>query len=167
MANIKIKIGDVFKAVIEDKAKFFQYIGFDTTQLNSAVIKVFKTYYSTAENPNIITITGDAVDFYAHCLLSTGVKINCWTKIGNSAIQNSETPLFRDTYDYGRAYWEEPILVSNNWVIWHMNEEMHRVGKLTGKNQTADIGMVMQPKDIMHRMQYGTYGMPFYPTFDT
>ncbi|MGI4833802.1 MAG: hypothetical protein ACRYFK_10110 [Janthinobacterium lividum] len=166
MQRIRITAGSIFRVELGVKTGFFQYIGSDNTQLDSNVIKVFRSRYGVAEQPKLPEVAADAVGFYAHCLLGTGYKLGYWTKAGHAAVQAAAPPLFRDTYDYGRAAWQEPVLISYKWVVWRMNKEMHRVGKLTHEMQMAEIGMVMSPSNIIHRMQHGTYELPFYPAFE-
>lgn len=87
-----------------------------------------------------------------------------WRKEGKATIAAHEAPLFRDTDDYGRAAWQEPIRVSSKWYVWRMNQEVQRVAGLDREWQRADIGLIMPPSDIVHKMRTGEYDMPFYPS---
>ena len=166
MTRVVIKIGNVFQVhTTKGRVKFFQYIGNDATQLGSNVICAFKQEYSLDESVNLALVTQGEVDFYAHCFLRLGINMDCWTKAGKADVAIDRAPIFRDTYDYGRAVWEEPILFSTDWVVWRMNQPMQSVGKLEGENQMAEIGLVMNPVDITHRMRLGAYDLPFYPAF--
>jgi hypothetical protein len=166
MVRVVIKIGDVFQVrTTEDRVKYFQYIGVDETQLGSAVVRAFKQDYSVAEGVDLALVTQGEIDFHAHSSIRTGIRMERWTKAGKAPVAEEVAPMFRDTYDYGRAVWQEPILVSDNWVVWHINQPFQNVGKLEGKNQQAEIGLVMSPDAIVHRMRHGAYDMPFYPAF--
>ena len=55
--------------------KIFSTSGFDLTQLNSDVIRVFKTSYSEDNNCNLSEIINDEVDFYAHCVTKWGIQL--------------------------------------------------------------------------------------------
>lgn len=83
--RIVTRIGNVFCAEIEGKFKcFFQYIAKDMTQLNSSVIRVFKTHYPMEYKPVINDIIKDEVAFYAHTVLRAGIYFNAWYKIGTA-----------------------------------------------------------------------------------
>jgi hypothetical protein len=90
------------------------------------------------------------------------VKLGYWEKIGNCPdIGEINHILFRDTNDYGNPQ----IQISQDWWIWKINEEQQRVGKLLGENQKAEIGLVINPESIVHRIRTGKYDFPFYPSF--
>jgi hypothetical protein len=166
MAQTRVRIGDVFSVSIGDgQVRFFQYIGNDSTQLDSEIIRVYKNQYSSTNAIDLESIVASEIDWHAHCFLRLGLQLGYWSKAGKAVIAPDITPLFRDTYDYGRAAWQEPILVSHNWVVWHPGQDFQQVGRLAGKNEQADIGLVMSPVDIVHRLQHGVYDLPFYPSF--
>ena len=165
MARIIIKIGDVFQISPEEgRIKFFQYVENDATQLGSAIIRAFKQDYGADESIDLAMIAHGEIEFHAHCFLRLGINMECWTKAGKASIATGKAPLFRDTYDYGRAAWEEPILISSNWVVWCINQPFRTVKELRGEYQQAEIGMVMSPVDIVYRMHHGAYNLPFYPS---
>jgi hypothetical protein len=93
--------------------------------------------------------------------------MSLWEKIGNTSETGNTTQIiFRSTNDYGSKVGEEPIKVSNNWHVWHINDEnFTHVGKLTGENRKAEIGVVVIPHDIVCRMKTGKYDF-FYPDFE-
>ena len=68
--------------------------------------------------------------------------------------------LFRDSDDYGNPQ----IKVSHAWYVWRINEEFKFIGELAKKYQHAEIGIVMTPDDIIHRMRNGVYD-GFYPEY--
>ena len=166
MARIYVKIGDLFSVPIGDRLiRFFQYIGNDSTQLDSEIIRAYKHCYNEEDPLDLATVIAGEIDWHAHCFLKLGLKLNYWLKAGNAAISPGLPLLFRDTYDYGRATWQEPITVSHNWVVWQPGQAMRQVGRLAGQDEQAEIGLVMSPADIVYRMKHDKYNMPFYPSF--
>jgi hypothetical protein len=160
------RIGDLFCVPLsEEKKKFFQLVAFDPTQLNSDVIRVFKKEYPLDADPDVKEIVAGEVDFYAHCVTKSGVSLGVWKKLGKSDdIGNISHILFRDTNDYGE---KERIEISDKWYVWHIGDsDFTRVGKLEGENRNAEIGLVINPASIVHRMQTGEYNLPWYPGFE-
>ena len=167
MARISTKIGDVFSVKVdENNKKYFQLIAFDLTQLNSDVIRAFKKVYPIDITPDLSEIVDGEIEFYAHCVTKWGVKMNLWNKVGNiSEVGNISHILFRDTNDYGSKPGEQ-IKISNNWHVWKINDnDFTWVGKLKGENRKAEIGIVISPDSIVHRMQTGKYDF-VYPDFE-
>ena len=167
MARISTKIGDVFSVKVdENNKKYFQLIAFDLTQLNSDVIRAFKKVYPIDFTPDLSEIVDGEIEFYAHCVTKWGMKMNLWNKVGNiSEVGNISHILFRDTNDYGSKPGEQ-IKISNNWHVWKINDnDFTWVGKLEGENRKAEIGIVISPDSIAHRMQTGKYDF-IYPDFE-
>lgn len=165
MARISTKIGDVFSVRLDDSSKkYFQYVSNDLTQLNSDVIRVFKKAYPINEAPDLRKVVEGEVEFYAHCVTKWGVKLDFWEKVGNvNNIGKSET-LFRDTNDYGSKPGEQ-VKVSHNWYVWRTNDaDFTQVGKLEGEHQKAEIGIVISPDSIVHRIRTGKYDF-IYPAY--
>jgi len=166
--RINTKIGDVFYVKVDDNnKKHFQYIVGDITQLNSDVIRAFKETYPIDNNPDLSEIVKGEVEFYAHCVTKLGLKMNLWEKVGNTTeIGSTIQILFRDTNDYGSMVGDEPIRISRNWYVWRVNDnDFTRVGKLEGENRNAEIGIVVNPYDILDRIRAGTYKF-LYPGFE-
>ncbi|PKP03334.1 MAG: hypothetical protein CVU11_08770 [Bacteroidetes bacterium HGW-Bacteroidetes-6] len=168
MARANTKIGDVFSVKLDDKTKkYFQLIAFDLTQLKSDVIRAFEKKYSLKSNPELSEIVKGEVEFYAHCVSTLGLKMNLWEKVGNTTeIGSIKDVLFRDTNDYGSKAGEEPVKLSKNWYIWHINDkDFTRVGKLEGENQKAEIGIVINPLGIIELLKGNKYPV-YYPGFE-
>lgn len=168
MARASTKIGDVFSVKIDDNSKkYFQYIVSDLTQLNSDVIRTFKKVYPINSDPDLSEIINGEVEFYAHCVTKLGLRMNLWEKVGNTKeVGDVKQVLFRDTNDYGSKIGEEPIKVSRNWYVWRVNDtDFTRIGKLEGESRKAEIGIVVNPYDIVERMKTGKYSF-FYPDFE-
>lgn len=163
MARTNTKIGDIFSVKIDDSnKKYFQLIAFDLTQLNSDVIRAFKKLHPINSNPDLSDIINDEVQFYAHCITKLGIKMGYWEKIDNVPdVGQTDHILFRDSGDYGNPQ----IKISEDWWVWKINEEQKRVGKLTGENQKAEIGLVINPESIVYRMQTGEYDFKAYPSY--
>jgi len=164
----RIEIGDIFSVKIsENIKKYFQLIAYDLIQLNSDVIRAFKKEYHLDDIPELSELINEDVEFYAHCIIKFGIKLNCWEKVGNiSEVGNTENIIFRATNDYGHKQGDEPIRVSNNWYVWKIHDnDFSEVGKLEGENRKAEIGIVFNPNKIVHRMKTGQYG-GFYPDFE-
>lgn len=167
MARTNTRIGDVFSVKIdESNKKYFQLVAFDLAQLNSDVIRAFKKKYPLNANPDLLEIINDDIDFYAHCVTKIGLKMSYWESVGNiTDIGSTENILFRGTNDSGSKPGEQ-IKISYNWYIWKINDgDFTRVGKLEGKNRKAEIGSVIPPDSIVHRMRTGKYDF-VYPEFE-
>lgn len=160
--RIITKIGDVFSVeVSEGTQRYFQYVANDMTQLNSSVIRVFKKKYPVGQVTNFDEIANDEVDFYAHCVLRWGIELGYWQKVGKSQNIGSVEVFFRDSDDYGKP----EIIVSNKWYVWKINKEFKFIGRLTDKYQSAEIGIVVTPEDIVKRIKTGEYDF-VYPKFE-
>lgn len=162
MARIVTKIGDVFIVRQEDSNhKYFQYVANDLTQLNSSVIRVFMKKYDLNAEADLADVVKGEVDFHAHCVLRWGIQLGLWQKVGKSAVVGDVDVLFRGTKDYGRKLGELPVLVSENWYVWKINQDFRKIGKLTGEYREAEIGLVINPESIVYRVQTGQYDFDY------
>lgn len=168
MKRVVTKIGDVFEVkTSKERKKYFQLIAFDLTQLNSDVIRAFDKEYSLDEFPQLSEVVKDKIQFYAHCMTRSGVKLGFWEKVGRSdEIGEVGEIIFRGTEDYATAPGDEPISISDDWYVWRIgDDDFTEVGKLVGENRKAEIGLVFDPASIVHRMKTGEY--PYsYPGFE-
>lgn len=81
--RIVTKIGNVFCVQISpQEKKYFQYIANDMLHLNSSVIRVFERTYPTDQEPKLTDVVQGEVEFYAHTVLSWGIRLEKWTKVG-------------------------------------------------------------------------------------
>lgn len=166
--RVRTKIGDVFCVkVSEHEKRYFQLVAYDLTQLNSDVIRVFKKVYDMDVNPSLSDIVNDEVDFYAHCVTKFGPKLSLWDKVGYiSDVGDTNLILFRDTEDCTIKLGDEMVKVSHNWYVWHINDDdFTDVGDLKGEYRKADIGLVVNPYDIVDRIKTGKYQF-VYPDFE-
>ncbi len=76
-------IGDVFCAKINNYKIYLQYVANDLSQLNSDVVRVFKTKYPIKTTPDLSEVINGDVDFYAHCVTSAGIRRGLWEKVDN------------------------------------------------------------------------------------
>ncbi|MCU4423864.1 hypothetical protein [Acinetobacter sp. WU_MDCI_Abxb74] len=160
MKRKNTKIGDVFAVKLDNGCKkYFQLVGFDLTQLNSDVIRVFKTEYSANTVPVLTEVINNEVDFYAHCITVFGIKLGFWEKVGNMPDVGNIDVLFRSSSDSPKTK------ISNNWWIWKVNEPQQYVGKLEGENKFAEIGSVIPPDSIVYRIKTDRYDF-VYPEFE-
>ena len=61
------------------------------------------------------------------------------------------------------APWK-PIV--EGWFVWRINDtKFTQVGKLVGENRNAEIGIVVNPYDVVERMQTGKFSFS-YPGFE-
>ncbi len=96
--RIVTRIGNVFCAEINGEYKsYFQYVCNDMSQLNSSVIRVFKSRYTIDYEPVLEDIINDEVAFYAHTILKDGIEFNVWYKV--------EKPLPIDSSEHEKVLW--------------------------------------------------------------
>ena len=168
MARVYTKIGDVFSVQIDEQhKKFFQLIAFDLLQLNSDVIRAFEETYPIDSKPKLSDIVNGKVSFYAHCVTKWGVKMNLWEKVENiKDVGDIRNILFRTSADAGKKVGEEGVKVSNRWYVWRIGDkDFTYVGELEGENRNAELGIVVNPYDIVDRIKTGKYNF-FYPGYE-
>jgi len=168
MARIYTKKGDIFSAKIdENNKKYFQYITNDMRQLNSDVIRVFKTIYPIDAKPDLSEVVKDEIDFVSHCVINLGIKMNYWTKEGKAEdIGDFTNIIFRNTTNFGRHINEEPIKISDTWYVWRIGDERTvRVGRLENENRNSYIGLVFPPMGIIELLKGNKFPM-LYPDFE-
>jgi|SRR5450755_305245 len=164
--NTRTKPGDIFSIRLDGYSKkYFQYIANDPNQLNSDVIRVFKKRYTSDIVMNFEELVKEEVEFYAHCVIKWGIQLDYWEKAGKSKDVGTLDVLFRNTNDYGAKPGEQ-MKISEKWFVWKIKESGYtRVGKLVGENQKSEIGVVIPPDSIVHRMKTGKYDF-VYPDYE-
>ncbi|WP_419545877.1 hypothetical protein [Odoribacter laneus] len=161
MKRVVIRVGNVFCADIKGKFKrYFQYIGLDYEELNSQVIRVFKTHYPVDAAVDLKEVVKDEVDFHVHVVIRAGFHYNYWEKVGNVPFKEKADALFRATDDFARGPWDPLVKVSSRWYVWRMNEPMVFVGRLNEETRKADIGLVWDPGSVFKRMETGYFPGP-------
>lgn len=154
--RIVTRIGNIFCAEIEGKFKcFFQYIAKDMTQLNSSVIRVFKTHYPMEYKPVISDIIKDEIAFYAHTILYAGIYFNAWYKVGTSKELGLEG---LQKIWFGYTPQRDAPNPLENWWIWHVNEPFIEIGVLPKEYENLiEKGEVFPYNEIVMRMKSGYY----------
>ena len=133
--------------------RFFQYVADDRTQLHSAVVRVFRETYDAEAAVDLARVAGGGVQFHAHVLLQIGIKQGFWRKVGHAPAPETVDVLFRGSNDSGNPR----IKVSRDWYVWKINCPSERVGELVPRYQEAEIGYVVPPDSLVHRMRCGDY----------
>lgn len=130
--------------------------------MNTQVIRVFKTIYSHEYNPSIKEIVNDEIDFYAHTIVSAGIKDNVWYKIGTS----NDCGLDKlDKITFALYFTVDeltglPLLQANGsqWKIWKPNERIiwsNDINDLSPKY--LEIGSILPIHQIVNRLINGYY----------
>ena len=162
--RIVTRIGNVFCAEIDNECKrFFQYVANDLEELNSSVIRVFKTKYPMDYKPNIEEIVKDEVEFYAHTILKFGIVFNAWYKVETSKNIGDEykEALFGDISPI--IYQKPDINPAEIWVISKINNPHIFVGRLNNEyKKKITMGGVIPYVDIINRLKLGYYKGGFY-----
>lgn len=154
MTRFYLKMGDIFVIDLDNGFKrYFQYIADDITQLNSEVIRVFKTNHKSDKDLKAEEIIMDDVDYFAHVVCKIGVKLRVWKKINNSDTFGDLSIQFKKSDDSGNTN----ILVSDKWRVWELGKDMVFVGKLSEKYTAVDNGIIVNRYDIVDRINLGRY----------
>jgi hypothetical protein len=164
MARIVTKIGDVFSVSLGDGTKkYIQYIANDLTQLNSDVIRGFRKAFPLDNHPTVGEVISDEVMFYSHTMVSLGVKMGLWEKVGRADEPvDVNSVLFRHTEQYARGINDPIITVSDKWYVWRIGKDFQNIGKLEGKYKNAFPGLVINPNGIIELLKGNKYP-PLYP----
>lgn len=170
--RIITKIGDIFCARMGDRQKcYFQYVANDRTQLNSAVICVFRKHYLVEDTPSMEDVITDTVHFYAHTMLKTGIEYGAWEKVGhikNIRDRELQSVLFGYTRNYTEVYSQTPegtpsVSISScnpleNWFVWKAGQPLQGIGQLPHQYvECLEPGTVYSFASILDRMRTGYY----------
>ena len=165
--RIITRVGDVFCAEIDGEYKsYFQYIEKDIEQLNSSVIRVFKTRYPMDYEPVIEDIVADEILFYAHAVLRVGIEDNVWYKVGKSknlGLDGLSKILWGTLFPWTEIFENGFMRIKEvdpleNWTIWYVNNECIDVGRLPEKYyDIIEYGSVLPYSSIIERLKYGYY----------
>ena len=155
--QIVTKIGNIFCVEMDDKHKrFFQYVANDLSQLNSSVIRVFKRKYPMDYVPDMDEIVNDEVDFYAHTVLSAGIRANTWYKVGkHKDVGDTEHIMFK-LFDEGNI---SHLTKSYRWYVWYINKEYVDIGEMTDEYRQLDLGLVISYDQIAAKIKTGEFTM--------
>ena len=153
----KVLAGCVLCVEIEGLYKrYFQFIGRDLYQLNTDVIRVFKTWYPLKDEPLIEDIVKDEVDFYSHTSAYIGVKQGLWFIVGRSSnIGKLENVGF---YVSCAPPMGVDNIKSSHWEVWTLGHKRHYVGKLSPEYlQKYHYGYAFAPIHVLYRIKHGKY----------
>ena len=162
--RIVIRIGNVFCIEIDGKYKcYFQYVCNDKNQLNSSIVRVFKSRHPTDYKPVLEEIITDEVSFYAHTVLRIGIQFGAWYKVGKPmSIENSE----HENIIWGTASdildltaWDfKTVNPMDNWRIWSSKKIFKENYSLPRKLMySIEYGAVLPYIEIVNRIKYGYY----------
>jgi hypothetical protein len=147
----KLKQGDIFEISSNGKKYYFQYIVNDKNCLSGNVIRCFN-YSSDEKIPTDINILKDLQTFfYIQTLISWGIKLKLWKKIGNIPLPSDfKIPFFRGTDD---VYIE--VKKSYKWYIWQPNGAKQFIGELKNEYKSFPIAGVMGPLVLVKMIEAG------------
>ena len=98
--------------------------------------------------------------------MSLGIRLNLWEKVGKVEFADKIDVFFRGTEDFGTKNGKSKALISENWYVWQIGDNKTlKVGKLTGEYRNAEIGLVVNPHEIVERIRTGKY-VYFYPGYE-
>ena len=162
MKRIRINKGNIFQINLENgKRRFFQYLMLDPVQLHSEVIRVFKIEKNEKDVIDLSEIVNSEVDFYSHVDIKFGIVEKKWERIGSLPIEEDfKRPFFRLCGDMPPPGENKTLGKSYNWYIWELGQsfdEMRYIGELSWQYQNIDDGAIVPPKEIIHRINKGTY----------
>ena len=168
--SVNVRIGDIFCAEIEGWFKrFFQFVGKDVENLNSAVIRVFERTYPMEEQPDVAQILDDRTEFYTHTFVQPGLKARAWYKVGHAKETGEKElrhVLFANFID--RELLSERKLdahIEGIWRCWHFGEEAKEYAKPPlKKEEQLEGGAVYSYVYILPRLKYGIF--PGYEPID-
>lgn len=156
-------IGGVYEAVLDaGHAAYFQHIANDPEQLGSDVIRVF-----TARLPpgtaTVDALAMSSVDFHVHASIRLGKKLQLWRKIGKADVAAHAGDLWFRTCNEFPAPGGPRLEHSRDWSVWRVGERRRKAGALNARTRQYEIGFVVNPVSIVHRMRTGQYDF-VYPT---
>lgn len=152
------RLGDVF-AVQDGQATFglLHYVARDSTQLHSHVVRAFKCTTIPVASAELERLLAERPSFVAHVVIPVGIKHGVLVPAGRVAPPGQCDTWFRQANDYGNQSAE-----SANWSVWQPSKPMTRVTHLSPEQREYEVGLVVNPHDVLHRLRRGAYEF-FYP----
>ena len=147
--RIIVKPGDIFCIELDtDKKCYFQYLTKDIEQLNSDVIRVFKTIYPKNIEPTYEEIVSDEISFHVHTFVNFWAKKGYWNKVGKAVIEKGACNIYFKTYEEDDKKTE--------WRIWKVNK-YDRFCKWITKRlyEKAEWGEVVPAKNVIQKITNG------------
>jgi hypothetical protein len=152
----------VFEIKVNGGKKYMQFIADDIQQLNSSVLRVFKSIhvYDLGYNPSLLK--NDEEEFCMHVTdIKRGEKEGLWRKIANEKVFKSDVDVFfKGTFDMGNP----EVKLSKKWYVWRLGEDhSHEVDYRDGILDKAYIGLIVPPIDVYEMANNGGKLSGFYP----
>ena len=159
----RLKKGDVFiYKTTNNQFRFFQFIGKDKTNLDSDVVRIFKTTYENDMIAPSIIING-IVESYVHTFVNWGGRMGLWSYYAGIGDIGSEHILFRSSKDYG--LYPGKVIVSDKWEVWLINGPKVFVGKLPPQYYDSYIGDIYGPEVLADKLDSNVDPISFYPQY--
>ena len=159
--RVYTKKGDIYEIIVDDTYKrYLQLIGYDLECLNSDTFRVFKKSYPVDYNPTMDEILKDDIDFYVHSFAGGGIHDEIWNLVYRSKdVGKLDGIKFRIIGELPPPGIKFTEYIFSKSTVWTFNgNNMHTIcGKLPEEWIGADLGDVLQPKNILHRIKYGKY----------
>lgn len=144
---------------------YFQYVCSDRFQLDSQIIKVFKSRYPMDYEPVLEEIVHGEVAFYAHTFIRAGLNFNAWYKVGQSSSvvsQDFVKVIWGTASRFKMTFNEIDCTILNpmeNWILWYANDRRIQVGGILPDcyRNVVELGSVMPFIEIVNRIRLGYY----------
>ncbi len=108
--------------------------------------------------PNMDEIVQDEVYFYAHGILSRGIRAGSWYKVGKNAdVGDVNKIMFRDTEDSLSISF---CRKSSKWYVWHIGGPTSDIGRLTKETRKIDLGYIWNNTNIIAKIKTGKFLLP-------
>lgn len=148
----RLEIGDVYEVEVKNGKKYMQYIGDDSSQLYSPVLRVFKNTYPHDTVYSSELLKTNETEFYVHVTdLALGEKDGKWKKIGNcNELGELEEIIFKSSVDW---FANRNLEISENWYVWPMNGQNRDVKVDDEVLNRAFIGLVIQPDNVLEMIE--------------
>jgi hypothetical protein len=152
------RVGDVFE-VRADQATVgvLHYVAKDSTQLHAHVVRAYNCTDIPPDRAELERMVARPPAFVAHVAIQVGVKHGVLILAGRIPPPEHCYTWFRQANDYGNQ-----SATSTNWSVWQVGKPMKRVSRLSDEQRKYEIGMVVNPYDVLHRLRSGDYEF-FYP----
>lgn len=188
---IQAEVGMIFVVPMENGQRYFQYVAPDGSKdenlyakadgtlvrrgEDSGVIRVFKEVYPLGSHPDLQRVVCGETDFHARVFFMYGVLGGYWQMAGMAPVRGPVHAIFRAALSFPHnAYWacSDPAScreteLFHKWMVWDAGapKEKELMNRLDAKGRQAEVGTLIGPANIIHRMKTGKY-TGFYPAPD-
>jgi hypothetical protein len=157
MQAMRRKLGDIYRINLTDgKCSYMQHLANDATQLGSAVVLVLFGKYVPKES---VAFDGfDVQDgFLAHVFIKAGKILGVWERSEwSQPVVSEPIPAMWATCNIKDMQLE----FSADWSVWQTNQKM-RAPASEEELASAELGLVISPPQIVHRIEYSTYSIRY------